>query len=232
MSRLTEPFPLGRAGLRLGLRGRLPVRRCAPPRGLSFSRPSAVLNNMSRKRLLPLAHCSVLDPTNGTLRMRYVTAGDARNLRSDATLLVGLLQSRLPARLIVRRGTEPDPGDAAADGKIETLRVQADRPPSLPAGFLMAGQARDEVVAERVDPVDEPRLRLGQRRLAFARDQDIGGRQRLCPAEAAVEMDAFDRQPEKREIREVGVELRLGVALQVADADPRLRRALELGRSA
>ncbi len=71
------------------------------------------------------------------------------------------------------------------------------------------------------------RLRLGERRLAFARGEDVGGRQRVGAAEAAVEMDAFDREPEKGEIGEVGVKLRLRVALQISGAGARIRRPLD-----
>ena len=138
----------------------------------------------------------------------------------------GLLQPRPPACLVARGRKELDAGGAAAGGKLEAFAVEADRPPDLPPRGLVAGEPRDGVVAEPVDPVDEPRLRLGERRLALARGENVAGRERVGAAEAAIEMDALDREPEDREIAEVRIELRLGVALQI-----RVRARASVARS-
>ena len=58
--------------------------------------------------------------------------------------LKDLFEPRPPARLIVRRCGELDACDAGPGGKIQTLRIEADRPPDLPGRLLVTREACDD----------------------------------------------------------------------------------------
>ena len=64
-------------------------------------------------------------------------------------------------------------------------------------------------------------LGLAQRRLAFARGEDLGGRERGGAAEAAVEMHVLDPEAEDAEIGKAGIEASFRIALQIPDLSPR-----------
>ena len=156
-----------------------------------------------------------------------IDAGVRRSLTAQRRL-----DARSPCLLVARRRDELEAGRLAASGEVQALGVKPDRPPDLPAGGLASGKSGDRLVAEPVDPVDQTRLRIGQRRLGVARDQNVGRRQRVGATEAAVEVNGLDGKPEKGEIGEVDIELRLGIALEIARANPRALRPFGPGRSA
>ena len=125
-----------------------------------------------------------------------------------------------PLRRVVRRRAELDASGAAAGGEVKALAIEADRAPSRPRRFK-SREPRDRGAAHGVDLGDEPLFGFRKRLFADARGEDVRRRQRAGAAEAAIEMHALDGEAEVREIGKGRVELRLGIALQIA----RLARA-------
>ena len=131
---------------------------------------------------------------------------------SAPTSILALAISRLPSsrgapacwvagragQTVTRPALFPD--ERSSPSELSPTARQTCRPAA--AG---AGEPRDIGGSAAVDLRDERGLSLGQRPLAFTRGENVGGRKRRRPAEAAIEMDAIDFEAKHAEIGEAGI---------------------------
>jgi hypothetical protein len=158
----------------------------------------------------PFIHLRLSAFTSVSLRPRRA------NVSGGLTGCKPLFETRSPLlRILCGRG-ELDAGGAAASGKIQPFPVEPDRSPNRPQG-RPPRKARERGRAQHVRFREELFLRPAQRRLAFARGEDLGHREGSGAAEAPVEMHVLDPEAEEAEIGKAGIEASFGIALQIPD---------------